>query len=783
MEKSRLKSVGVVLSVVFCVLLGLQANQAFGYSGEISIAKNNLVTVEEYTQLKSFAPAKYQAFLDSCIDSVNQGRDSYYQVSMWLGDTESQGIASVTITNPNAQTFQCVKDASGQYVSFSLPTAIEDQKYFTLADIQQDFPSGQYTINITLSNHTTITDHATLPSYSSGSFPDFVTGYLEANPSNVMQLTWSSVDSDGEYEVWVENLNKFKTDFEVSGLNISYPDTTVTTLNGIIAGKNNYEIGVEAKNTVSTSSLSFVLKSEQSWFAFKTSFDLITQCAVKAGKSSTLPDDSILVAGQLTASDTELSAASEIKVTISSADVPSLYVHSFPVTNGVTLKNGKYTGSVGTSKFTFDSKTHKFSIVANNINLTGLWCPFTVKFEIGTFNTEVTVDEYVANGPTKSLPIQLMVGVRNVMNVDSFKVKYGKTDGSDSFTIKGVFAVKDTINKSQPFSVHLGTEQFTVAGSTFHTTKGNIESSRANSAEGPTVVASFDFAKCTFTIIVTNANIRDHGLVNLDMGVLGINLSNPTQLDLGARRVFGFEELLGYDTLGASWTYDSDFSYSISMPGERYSDSGTTTATVHVNNSKVTFNGASCYEVSVSNPSGSPYYTYWYPNADNQIWAGMTMGSSSSKFGYVINTTSAMPLEPAMGRLYSDSQPFTGDIHLDLSVYGLTFTMTGFTGTATQSLKPIGYTDISVPYGDYKAIRSQYTRTLKGTYHYSSFDHSNGKTTDGTGKFTGTLTQTMWSFPGLGVVQVNSNMNVTISAMGYSIVIKINESDTLKGHS
>ena len=782
MRKSRFKSV-VVLSVVFCAVLAMGVNNALAYSGEISIAKNSLATLDEYAQLKSFAPAKYQAFIDSCINSVNQGRDSYYKVSMRLEDSDSQGIAAVTITNPNAKTFQCVKDASGKYVSFSLPTAVENQGYFTLADLQADFPSGPYTIVITLTNKTTITETATLPSYNAGSFPDFVTGNLEANPSNVMQLTWSSVDSDGVYDVWAQNLDKDTTVFETPNLSVGYPDSTVTTLSGAIAGKNDYEIGVEAKNTVSTSSLSFVLKSEQSWFAFKASFDLITLCTVKAGKSSTLPDDSILMAGQLTATGTDLSGASEIKVTISSVDVPSLYVQSFPVT-GVTLKNGKYSGSAGTSKFTFDSTTHKFSIVANNVNLTGLWCPFTVKFEIGTFNTEVTVDEYVANGPLKSLPIQLMVGVRNVMNVDSFKVKYGKTTGSDSFTIKGVFAVKGSYNKSQPFSLHLGTEQFTVAGSTF-TTSGSVEYTQANSAEGPTVVASFDFAKCTFTIEVTNANIKDYGLVDLDMGVLGINLSNPTQLDLGAQRVFGLEDILGYDTLGASWTYDSDYSYSIAMPGDKHSDSGTTTAKVQVSNTKKTFNGTSCYEVGVSNPSGSPYYTYWYPDADNQIWAGMTMGSSSSKFGYVINTAAALPLEPAMGRVYSDSKPFTGDIHLDLSVYGLTFTMTSFMGTATQSLKSVGYEDVSIPYGagDYRAIKGLYTRNLKGTYHYSSFDHSSGKTTGGQGTFTGTETQTMWSVPGLGVVQINSKMSVTISAMGYSIVIKVDEFNALKGHS
>jgi hypothetical protein len=776
MGKSRLNSAAAFLAVVFCAVLGLHVNNAFAYSGEISIAKKNLATLDEYAALKSFVPAKYQAFLNSCIDSVNKGRDSYYKVSMRLDDSGDQGIAAVTITNPNHKAFKCVKDTSGGHVSFSLPAAVENQNYFTLADMQQDFPPGQYAIVIKLADKTTITDTATLPNYNTTSFPNFVTGNVEVGTGGIMQLKWSSVLSDNVYDVWAQNLDKDTTVFESSDLSVGYPDTTATTLNGTLAWKNDYEIGVEATKSVSSDSLSFALKSEQSWFSFKTSFDLITQCAVKAGKSSTLPDDSILISGQLSAMGTELSAASQIKVTISSADVASLYVQSFPVTQGVTLKNGKYSGIVGTSKFIFDSQTHKFSLVASNVNLNGLWCPFTVKIEMGGFNTEITVDEDIANGPKKTLPIQLMMGVRNLMLVESYKVKYGKTTGSDSFTMKGVFTVKDSINKTKPFSLHLGTGQSTVAGNTFNT-KGSVESCTAGN-----VVASLDFSKCTFTVTVTNANITDHGLVNLDMGVFGINLSNPTKLDLGAQRVFELEELLGYDNLGAKWIYNSDYKYSIVMPGDKQSDSGTTLAKVQVSNIKKAFNGASCNEVSVSVPGSTPYYTYWSLDSNNILWSGMTMGSSLSKFGYDIYTDVALPQQVAIGKSYSDSGPFTGNIHLDLGAYGLTFTMTSFMGTATQSLKMTGYENVSVPYGNYSAVKGQYTQTIKGTYIYSSFDHSNGKTTGGLGKFTSTTTQTIWSVPGLGVVKNDSKMNVTISAMGYSIVIDVKEANALKTH-
>jgi hypothetical protein len=389
-----------------------------------------------------------------------------------------------------------------------------------------------------------------------------------------------------------------------------------------------------------------------------------------------------------------------------------------------------------------------------------------------------------------------MMGVKNILQVDSFKVKFGKTDGTDSLTIKGVFTVKDTINKANPFIASLGKHTFTVEGINF-TKKGDVESCKATSNEGANVVALFDFAKCTFSVVVTNANITDYGLVDFDVDIFGIPVSNPVQLDLGPQRVFGLEELRMYDSIGSQWTYNADYSYTAKMPGGNTKNSGSATANINIGDA--IFNYISCYEVAVSVPGSDidPTYTYWYSDTDGIHWAGSKYGSSD--FSSTIMSDVVMPSSVAIGRTYNSSGPFVGDIQLNVNQYlpicesgicinSMDFTFSNFQGDASHSIKLLGNEEITVPYSPdvFNAVKGTDNQIVKGTLNYSVDISSNYGDVSfyGTGKFTGTCTQTFWAVPGLGFVAVDSKITVKLSMSRIGTVsMTVTENDSLTDYS
>ena len=239
----------------------------------------------------------------------------------------------------------------------------------------------------------------------------------------------------------------------------------------------------------------------------------VTKCLVKAGKTDN--SDMILILGQMSATVGDFNDANNIQVTIDSNDMVNPLVRTFPI-NETTFKKGKYnyarTENASKKLFKYDTKTRKFSFMAKNVDLSGLGCPLTIKIEIGDYTGAAEANEAIVNGPRRPIPIKLMMGVKNSLRVDRYKVNRGKKPNTGQLSVKGGFAVEDpNVNLvNEEFVVTLGGQTFTLPASSFKAGKGKFTCSKANVAEGGIGIASatFNFTTCSFTITIKNITIE-----------------------------------------------------------------------------------------------------------------------------------------------------------------------------------------------------------------------------------------------------------------------------------
>jgi hypothetical protein len=240
----------------------------------------------------------------------------------------------------------------------------------------------------------------------------------------------------------------------------------------------------------------------------------VTKCTVTAG--SKVNSDKISFSGTMDATVGDFSDANNssdanfVEVTISDENAEDMApcVFTFPV-NGKTFKKGKFKCSASNTSFAFDTKTSKFSFTAKNVSLKGLSCLFNARIDIGDYNAETEVGEAIVNGPKTPIPINLMMGIKNVLRADSYKVTRGKKLDSDQLTVKGAFVVEDTtVNMAnEEFVVTLGSQTFTLPAGSFEAKTGQFTCSKADVTEGGIASATFNFTKCSFTITIKNMTI------------------------------------------------------------------------------------------------------------------------------------------------------------------------------------------------------------------------------------------------------------------------------------
>ncbi len=716
MSKSQPKTTNIVIFIVLCAICGYTAGPAFAFDAEIEINRENLATVEEYEYLRYVIPVPYRHILNKFISALRAGEDSFYSANVWLyGDSED--IISAVLRTPKGSTFPLVEEGSVEG-GFEFD---ENLMYYSLAELQDDFPSGDYTFEVTLAGGAVSTKTVTLSSYDSSSFPEFVDGTISTVLGGTLQLHWSTVADVDEYVVWVENLKNFDDVFEKDYRSLAHPQTLDTTLTGVVIGKSDYQVGVQAEQYFASG---VEMRSQQSWYVLKNPvpelLDFIKTCAVKAGKFAGA--DRILVLGQLGATEADLLDADEIIVTINGDDMNEPNVIVFPI-DEISFKNSKYNYArkvnASTMRFKFNCKTKKFSLLAKNVDLTGLSCPVSVKVEIGDFIAEMVADEDIVNGPKKPIPLELMMGVKNTLRIDKFKVKFGKTDSSDSLSITGAFTVAGEPNKAEPVVVILGSQVFTVPGVKF-ASSGSAEACKTTADEGASVVAKFDFAKCAFSINITKADIIEYGEVDFAIDIFGIHIFSPEKVDLGP--CYTFWELTGFDDTSCWWDYTTS-------TGDTYRSVSTSFPNIYILNE---------YE-----DSGADVHFYYTDESDGVHFIQFVLSSWGIEIGFEDFDILYWPGCLRPGQCHFSESPCTGYIKIP----GFDTSDINFYGTASTTVCIQSKTSKIVYKGQtYEAIRFTEKLNLSMVMILKS-DSSKA------GTINITITSNNYAVPGIGVVK------------------------------
>ena len=261
----------------------------------------------------------------------------------------------------------------------------------------------------------------------------------------------------------------------------------------------------------------------------------VTKCTVTAGSKDN--SDAISFSGTMDTTADDISATSSIEITVDSDDMVNPCVQSFPI-NETTFKKGKYkcskTENSSKTSFTFDTKTTKFSFTAKNVDLSGLGCPLTIEIEIGDYIAETEVDEVIVNGPKKPIPIKLMMGVKNALRVDSYKVTRGKKKpNTDQLSVKGGFAVEDTgVNLAAvDFVVGLAGQTFTIPAGSFTAKNGVFTCKNVKLSGGEIANTSFNLNTCSFTLTIKNTTITaGSGAANFSVEFADFSESVPIVL-------------------------------------------------------------------------------------------------------------------------------------------------------------------------------------------------------------------------------------------------------------
>ena len=282
----------------------------------------------------------------------------------------------------------------------------------------------------------------------------------------------------------------------------------------------------------------------------------VTKCTVTAGKTQGRDANDITnIKDSFTASGTadfrtDLNDINLIKVTITDVcDNAVIYSQSidFNNHNDVALKKGKYSyshkiakgaaGAITSLKIDFTKSPSPFSVIANNIDLTGLSCPLRLGFNMGDYVlSSQEVNEAIVNGNKTLIPTRLMRLYKDTLVVSKAKAKNSTKSLGDSLTVSGNIAVADmNLNTNEPNLVHedvnivWGSSTFTVPAASFKTSglKHLYKCSKSHSVEDSNnlVAATIDLDQCTYSISVNKVNLADvdtSGIVTF-----GINFATP----------------------------------------------------------------------------------------------------------------------------------------------------------------------------------------------------------------------------------------------------------------
>jgi hypothetical protein len=268
----------------------------------------------------------------------------------------------------------------------------------------------------------------------------------------------------------------------------------------------------------------------------------ISKCKVTAGKTQYHGDadyndmkDAFTASGIVTL-PTVYSDVNQVVVTLTSlADDEVIYTETLTDFNATDVNHaGKYKHSAKAIKghegnitsMTLDFRKGTFALAAKNIDLTGLACPFELKFTLGSNELKGNAYEAAVNG-AKTIPTRLMRLYDDKLVVTKAKAKNSTKASSDTLSVTGEIAVADMgddVNEpnlaaedvnftwgdgdgnDQAFTIPAGSFKVAKKGNIYKCSKINVDPGNAADVNDGIVAATIDLDKGTFTLSVKNAS-------------------------------------------------------------------------------------------------------------------------------------------------------------------------------------------------------------------------------------------------------------------------------------
>jgi len=277
----------------------------------------------------------------------------------------------------------------------------------------------------------------------------------------------------------------------------------------------------------------------------------------KAGKNRHDNSDSFSLSAMIDIPESRLADTQRIIIELFSGIDSTLIYQEYLTFNINNLKKGKYSykgGKSGIVSLKIDTNKHILFLEAKNIDLTGLKSPVVLgvdtSFYLGEGTAAESVEEYLAMGQSgsiavdaingkKPMPINFLYGQENFMRVDKCTFKLGTKPSTDSLTIQGAIAVEDTSADiaGEDIVVSWGDYDITLPANDLFRIGSEKAFKYKKSKETNISIASaiFDLEKCTFKIVIKNANISSQNNP-IDFSIQFADFSKTVTLQLTVNR-------------------------------------------------------------------------------------------------------------------------------------------------------------------------------------------------------------------------------------------------------
>ena len=247
----------------------------------------------------------------------------------------------------------------------------------------------------------------------------------------------------------------------------------------------------------------------------------VDRVLVKSGRTKAVPQDSIVLNASSFYVPLELLKGVMSFSIYSGSEMRHVHTQTIYFSDN---SSQKYRIKNGSSTYKFDLNNNTFQFSGKNLDLTGLCSPITmvlenelctisgVAYDGGVLGSGGDID--VINGK-KSMPVELMLGVEDVLTVDKVSYKAGKKAGTDSLKVQGSIVVKDADVdiSAKDVVITYGDYSVTLKAEDIFS-QGAKKVYKYKSAKGSTaerVTAMIDLEKCKYTISISKASIGEQG--------------------------------------------------------------------------------------------------------------------------------------------------------------------------------------------------------------------------------------------------------------------------------